>query len=281
MWNDHHNFGSSWGQSDSHLSWGDDVFARTPREPRERPIRPERPDRPERPGGGGGENPAQAPGTYVSGDASISDANEYNVQINFQGSWSTELRAAFTAAADAISDFILGDIPNVGTRRNAIDDIVITAKLMTIDGAGGILGQAGPDAVRGGSYLPSKGGMEFDVADANAYQAAGLFDDIVLHEMLHTVGFGTIWSSLGLISGSSFNGALANAVYPGSALIPLETGGGGGTAYSHWSEDVFTNELMTGYIDGDNTLSYMTIASLGDLGYSTVSGASYVPPSFI
>ena len=123
--------------------------------------------------------------------------------------------------------------------------------------------------------------MEFDRADANEYQAAGLFDDIVLHEMLHTLGFGTIWQDLDLISGSGFNGALANAVYPGSALIPLETSGGSGTAYSHWSEDTFTTELMTGYIDGDNNLSYMTIASLGDLGYNVVSGANYVPPTFI
>ena len=74
---------------------------------------------------------------------------------------------------------------------------------MTIDGSGGILGQAGPDAVRSGSYLPYRGSMEFDAADANAYLAAGLFDDIVLHEMLHTVGLGTIWSSKGLISGGA------------------------------------------------------------------------------
>ena len=38
---------------------------------------------------------------------------------------------------------------------------------------------------------------------------------------------------------------------------------------------------MTGYIDGDNYLSYMTIASLGDLGYNVVSGASYALPSFV
>ena len=64
-------------------------------------------------------------------------------------------------------------------------------------------------------------------------------------------------------------------------MIPLELTGGPGTAYSHWSEATFGNELMTGYIDTDNTLSYMTVASLGDLGYSVVAGASYVPPSFI
>jgi hypothetical protein len=38
---------------------------------------------------------------------------------------------------------------------------------------------------------------------------------------------------------------------------------------------------MTGYIDGNNYLSYTTIASLGDLGYSVVPGASYVQPWFV
>src|SRR6202008_3866854 len=164
--------------------------------------------------------------------------------INFVGSWSSDLKQAFISAANAISDFILGDVPNVVARRTSIDDLSITASLVNIDGAGGILGQAGPDAERGGSYLPYKGSMQFDIADANVYQAAGLFDDIVLHEMLHTVGFGTIWSAKGLISGGGFNGPLANAVYPGSALIPLELDGGGGTAYSHWDEETFGNELM-------------------------------------
>lgn len=247
-----------------------DSFARAPRVPRERPPRT---------GTSGTDSSANQ---YISGDPNIPDTDEYNVQVDFKGTaWTANLRQAFISAADAISDFILGDIPSAGARRSSVDDIVITASLMNIDGPGGILGQAGPDAVRAGSFLPSRGSMEFDSADAAAYQAAGLFDDIVLHEMLHTVGFGTIWSDLDLISGGFFNGALANAAYAGTALIPLERDGGPGTAYSHWDEETFTNELMTGYIDGDNVLSYVTIASLGDLGYSVVSGATYVPPTFI
>ena len=245
-----------------------DSFARTPRVPRERPPRTDT---------GTNTGPTQ----YISGDPGIPDTEEYNVQVNFSGSWTAELKQAFIIAADAISDFILGDIPSAGARRSPIDDIVITASLVTIDGPGGVLGQAGPDAVRAGSYLPSRGSMEFDKADASAYQAQGLFDDIVLHEMLHTIGFGTIWSALDLVSGASFTGALANAEYPGSSLIPLELDGGPGTAGSHWDEEIFTSELMTGYIDGNNSLSYMTIASLGDLGYTVVSGATYVPPSFV
>ena len=248
-----------------------EAFARGARAPRERPERPT----------SGGTGTTAGTASYISGDPSIPDSSEYNIQINFVGSWSSDLRQAFIVAANEISDLILGDVPNVASRRASIDDLSITASLRSIDGAGGILGQAGPDALRFGSDLPYKGTMQFDVADANVYQAAGLFDDIVLHEMLHTVGFGTIWADKGLISGGGFNGPLANAVYPGSALIPVELDGGAGTAYSHWDEETFTSELMTGYIDGDNYLSYMTVASLGDLGYNVVSGASYSQPWFV
>src|SRR5262249_23114472 len=50
--------------------------------------------------------------------------------------------------------------------------------------------------------------------------------------------------------------------------VPLETGGGSGTAGVHWSESTFGNELMTGYIGGvPDPLSILTIGSLQDMGY--------------
>jgi hypothetical protein len=43
--------------------------------------------------------------------------------------------------------------------------------------------------------------------------------------------------------------------------------GGGGTAGSYWDEGIFTNEIMTGYINPSNYISDVTWASLADLGY--------------
>ena len=52
------------------------------------------------------------------------------------------------------------------------------------------------------------------------------------------------------------------------AGIPVEQDGGSGTAGSHWDEETFDNELMTGYInDGSNPFSAMSAASFADLGY--------------
>src|SRR5262245_60250085 len=58
---------------------------------------------------------AQGPDVYVSGNPSIPDSSEYNIQIDFQGTWTSGLRQAFVSAAAAISSFILGDVPSAGT----------------------------------------------------------------------------------------------------------------------------------------------------------------------
>jgi hypothetical protein len=55
-----------------------------------------------------------------------------------------------------------------------------------------------------------------------------------------------------------------------TAYVPVESQGGSGTAGSHWSDSLFNNELMTGYINSGklNPLSKVTVGSLQDLGYT-------------
>ena len=52
--------------------------------------------------------------------------------------------------------------------------------------------------------------------------------------------------------------------------MPVEQDGRAGTRDSHWDEETFTNEIMTGYINSNNVFSDLTVASLEDLGYDTV-----------
>ena len=157
-----------------------------------------------------------------------------------------------------------------------VDDLMIDASIVPIDGVGAILGSAGPCYVRSGSQLPIYGTMRFDVADVAQLESSGQFTPVILHVMGHVLGFGTVWSSLGVILGSGggapvFTGNAAIGEYQtigGFGLVPIEGGGGPGTANSHWSELTFNNELMTGYINtGSNPLSRITAASLADLGY--------------
>ncbi len=233
-------------------------------------------------GGGGGDDP-NVLSQYVSGDD-----GGYNIEINFKGSWTADLQTAFITSSELISDLIVGDIADVFFRGKVIDDIRIDAKLTDIDGTGGILGQAGPTAIRTDGYLPATAIMEFDVADAAIFNTmpsgseGTLWEDIVTHEMMHTVGFGTVWTYLDLLSGGgtatpTFTGENATGVYEAasgvtdSGGVPVEQDGGPGTRDSHWDEETFGNEIMTGYINNsDNYLSDMTVASLEDLGYDTV-----------
>jgi hypothetical protein len=223
------------------------------------------------PGGGGSGGLTFA--NYTTPGAANSS---YNITIQFKGTWTQEAHDIFVSSANRLAQLVIGEIPNVtvyGLKGGpqVVDDILISAELKAIDGVGNILGQAGPTSVRTGSYLPATASMQFDSADAAQYIASGLFDEIVTHEMLHSMGFGSIWSYLGLVNGGSFTGANAVREYNalgGVGLVPVETDGGSGTAGSHWDEETFDNELMTGYINlGSDPLSRMTVASLQDLGY--------------
>ena len=235
-----------------------------------------------KPGGGGGGG-GGAP-TFADYTTSIA-GSAYNITIQFKGTWTQDLHDVFVASANRLASLIVGDVQDVNVIMKGgmrlVDDILISAELKAIDGAGGILGQAGPTSIRSVGSLPATATMQFDSADAADFFNQGLFGVIVTHEMLHCVGFGTIWPNLGLVSGSTFTGANALAVYndllpagaPDASGVPLETGGGSGTAGSHWSEAVFDHELMTGYIDAlPDPLSRMTVASLQDLGYQVNYG---------
>ena len=245
-------------------------------------------------GGGGGSGGGDTGGTtfpnYISG-TSLANSQEFNIEIVFKGTWDQSYVDQFIKAADYITQYIKGDVQDVLFRGAVIDDLKITAEMTAIDGVGGILGQAGPTAIRGASstdaYLPATAIMQFDIADAGRY--AYDFDAIILHEMLHSVGFGSVWSYFpGLVSGGTFNGDSAvDAYYAEFSVstggIPVEQQGGSGTAGAHWDEDTFNTELMTGYIDpfpSDMYVADMTIASLADLGY-TLGVAPYASPDWV
>lgn len=222
--------------------------------------------------------------SYTSGEGENGVDSDYNIEVVFKGNgWTDALKDTFIKASEYLSSIITGDVADV----NGIDDVKIEAEITDIDGIGGVLGQAGPTAVRSpaDNWLTSEGVMEFDVADADDYLSQDLFDDIVLHEMMHVLGFGTLWDLLGVTTGSvqggdmEFVGANAMLAYAtefgGTGGVPIETDGGSGTAGGHWDEDTFADEIMTGYIGGVPTyVSSMTVASFEDLGYETIWDAN-------
>jgi len=211
----------------------------------------------------------------------------FQITLNMTGLTASQ-QSIFQQAAARWSQVITGDLPNATYGGQAVDDLLINASATPIDGVNGILGQAGPDAFRSGSRLPYHGIMEFDSADLASMQQSGLLLSVVMHEMGHILGIGTIWSDLGLLSGAGggnpiFVGAQATAAYnqvfgTSASGVPVENTGGAGTRDSHWRDSILVNELMTGWAGpGTNLpLSRITVGSLADIGYTVNYAAADV-----
>ena len=235
-------------------------------------------------------------------------AQKFQITLRFINTPTTDQREAFETAAARWQALIKGDveategeIPANGCGagiplpafNGVIDDIMINVVLRTIDGPGGILGQAGACFVRLSDGLPLYGVMFFDTDDLAFLEANSLLDEVIVHEMGHVLGFsGGIWNlnipgifQRTLLENPNtvdprFLGSHARAKYRslGGQLVSIPVEGlfcGLGTRNSHWDEVTFFNELMTGFINGAsanfiNPLSAMTSASMKDLGYEVV-----------
>ncbi len=230
-------------------------------------------------------------------------ATGYNITLAFGSSISNTDKAVFQTAANRWQQVITNDLPDSASpvsasdcdpkytgfpNVNSVDDLVIFADVVAIDGPGGTLAQAGPCLLRTGSQLPGVGIMEFDSADVTELRNKGHLQETIIHEMGHVIGFGTLWKIKGgFLSGEGSPGGCGTApIYLGSGArtefaalggsgnLPVEgsaDGSGPGSCDSHWRESVFGTELMTPSIDtgspAANPLSRMSVAAMADLGY--------------
>ena len=146
--------------------------------------------------------------------------------------------------------------------RSQLGPILITPTIAGIDGPFQTLAFAGPTEVFefGGGGNPKNGGtvgsnqiaiaqagaMTVDEEDIPFMQAAGILVDVIIHEMGHILGFGTLWEDNGLtqafgnvqhyVGEHGLNKYREESGEQFAQYIPLETAGGAGTAGGHWSE---------------------------------------------
>lgn len=127
-----------------------------------------------------------------------------------------------------------------------ISQLTIAAEIVPIDGPGRILGQAGFCGVfqlKAGTqttFVPLIGQMTFDTADLASLENAGTLEDVILHEMGHVIGIGTLWSVQFTIGGNAFPQLLRDAVFQfvGGNLVanpqnqPFYTGANGKAAFA-------------------------------------------------
>ncbi|UDY36118.1 leishmanolysin-related zinc metalloendopeptidase [Dermatobacter hominis] len=210
----------------------------------------------------------------------------FDITLTIDPAMAPEYRAAFEAAAArweqvivdgwnpeplSIAEGLFGWVPAFDGN---VDDVLIAARAPYLDGPLGLLGQAGAIGKRASTAEPYFGIMEFDSADLERFAQNGRLNDLVLHEMGHILGIGFNWVGEGrvddLLTDPTYNGPAANAAWHelgGTGQVPVEDGGGVGTFAAHWRESTFDSELMTGYSDGDERMSRVTIGALADRGY--------------
>ncbi|MGV3707821.1 MAG: Ig-like domain-containing protein [Gemmatimonas sp.] len=244
------------------------------------------------------------PGKQVTVTATLAPPVSFNICARFVGDGGTDRqREAVTKAIARWQRVIVGPSDSsyfvapanecdVGVPAFPVNEIVsgvlMYIKLQAIDGPGGAIAQAGPCYIHG-SNLTLMGFMQFDTADLELMLTAGVMDNVVLHEMGHIFGIGTLWSvRRTLLTGRGtenvfFNGSGARSQFAllGSPFagdpVPVEncvgiSGCGNGTRDSHWRKSVFGTELMQGYVNVNMPMSRVTVASLADLGYQVNLG---------
>ncbi|WP_324027185.1 leishmanolysin-related zinc metalloendopeptidase [Maribacter sp. BPC-D8] len=241
--------------------------------------------------------------TLQTEKSSNATKGRYNITLKYLLPPTPRQAEVFEAAAARWERIIIKDVPDVGgpipsafegfPDIDSVDDLVIEVALAPIDGPGGILGQAGPQFVRTEDFLSLTGVMFFDVEDLDFLEEIDLFEEVIVHEMGHVLGIGTLWNTApfgfdrtlraGPDSNPYFTGKKANVFWNaegGTNELPIENMGGPGTALGHWREATLNNELMTGFLNlGENPLSRITAGSMRDLGYGSASvGESYDLP---
>lgn len=227
----------------------------------------------------------------------------FTITVNYTGE--AAYQAAFNQAAATWQSLIPAYLD--GRQGLAVfTGLTITASVTNIDGAGGILGSAGPltgGYDNSGYLLATTGQMQFDSSDISSLSSP-VFQSVILHEMAHVIGIGTLWTFNGLYSNSAAsvndpnngqtvgqytgaNGLLGWQVEynPAATYVPVEKGGGSGTANGHWNEgdggtgtgyvSTITGqdsrfELMTGWLNPGSTIGEVTKGGLRDLGYDVV-----------
>ena len=241
----------------------------------------------------------------------------FNIEVVFLNHGSAAQDAAVLEAADRGMSLLPVDItdsdfsaqplaagscaPGQPEVNEIVDDLRIYVIIDSIDGAGKTLAQASPCVTRGLGHLPILGFMQFDSTDLTTLDERGDLLPVVLHEMGHVLGFGTVWPLTDYVHNPSlpsnagadtyFDGPAAVAAFDAAGgtsytrgqKVPVENSADEGSADSHWRESALTRELMTPFFNSGRTnpLSAITVKSLADLGYQVdASGADPFTGSF-
>ena len=220
------------------------------------------------------------------------DPRSFDIDLVFVGPTSEETRSVALQMAERWTEVITGDLRDVPVPENVVpcltvdhrfhatvDDLVVFVEVKPLDwgaGAGGSCltrDRYTPYEARRhhGSSLPFMGIVLLDTELVAGGREAwgGFFAQVILHEIGHALGLGSLWHDSGFLQDSGgtdphFNGPLAIGAfdaaggrkYTAGAKVPVSADEG------HWR---FGGELMSP--SGGFALSAITVQSLADLGH--------------
>lgn len=249
------------------------------------------------------QDPSLGPVRYVAVTSDV--PSSYSIDLRYLAPLSAELERMAEEAAARWATLVTGNLAPVQITappgacffgepalNEVVDDVLVYVRIQPIDGPGNILGGAAPCAIRNADSLTALGLIQLDSDDLERLPPE-VSSAIILHEIAHVLGFGTLWREFGLLRNPSlpsnpgadthFTGPAAIAAFDSlggapynASKVPVEnTQGGQGTRDSHWRASVLDDELMTGFINAtSNPLSAITVESLRDLGYQVNPGAA-------
>ena len=246
-----------------------------------------------KPGGGGNNNVLHD--EWISGDLS-GTSDPMNIEVELYGGadfWDSDLGLALEGYLQAASEFISGIITHgfaddplmfhsydTGTAI-MVDDLLVEVYVEGFKGRNSNTIAAETEIFAANEFngsglpeTPAGATITFNLNMMSDLESLGVLDDTVLHEMLHTLGFG-LWETadndLTSPSGSQI-------VYTGAGAAGniVENEGLVGSVGGHWAEAVNDKELMTSIVEttDDMFLANYSIATLADLAVVNHDGST-------
>lgn len=239
-----------------------------------------------------GTNSTVATASYTV--APPASTESFDIVIRVAGAMDADVVAAFESAASRWEQAIVGGISDHPVDMDAgscgygsealnavVDDLVVNVSMHTTAPAGALAWACvfGPDG------LPRVGYVEVDPDILANFRTINSLEEMALHELGHTLGFGIPTTFNHLVDGLDGNdpryrGPRANA--ESSALgrsLPIPIMTIDAVAQPHWESAFLGPEIMASIPDG-SAVSRMTIAALADFGYAVDLDAAdpYTPP---
>lgn len=192
----------------------------------------------------------------------VIEAKERWERVIANDSWSSWPASEFDFLAD---DRIASERP-----VNGVDDIYIAVFVKSVDGKGKRFAEAGPSKIHTGPRIVS-GYVTIDSDDLETALEKNIFMPLMMHEIGHVLGLGTLWDYLGDVKdGSTYIGTSGLDAWHNdigcSGDLPLASA----RDTFHWNESCLRYEVMTPTLNYNKPglFSPVTLGALEDLGYT-------------